>query len=189
MMKKTVIFMTLLLLIGTLSACGSSDKESASASAPETQEESEAENTAAEEEAEAESSDEEEVFQIETESDEQEDAADSSDFDIDLTELSSTMVYAEVYNMMYTPDEYLGKSVRMSGTFTVYEGEDRNYYACIIEDATACCSQGIEFVLDGDFSYPDDYPDIDSTITVSGIFDTYYEGQSRYAQLIDAELE
>ncbi|MCD8097746.1 MAG: hypothetical protein LUE31_06900 [Lachnospiraceae bacterium] len=170
MMKKTVIFMTLLLLTGTLSACGSSDKESASASAAETQEETEAE-----------SSDEEEVFQIETESDEQENAAGSSDFDIDLTELSSAMVYAEVYNMMYTPDEYLGKSVRMSGTFTVYEGEDRNYYACIIEDATACCSQGIEFVLDGDFSYPDDYPDIDSTITVSGIFDTYYEGQSRYA--------
>lgn len=33
--------------------------------------------------------------------------------DVDLTQLSSTMIYAEVYNMMVTPDEYVGKTVRM----------------------------------------------------------------------------
>lgn len=29
--------------------------------------------------------------------------------DVDLTVLSSTMVYAEVYDMVNTPDNYLGK--------------------------------------------------------------------------------
>ncbi|MCD7845811.1 MAG: hypothetical protein LUG57_08185 [Oscillospiraceae bacterium] len=116
-------------------------------------------------------------------------SAGTSSLDVDLTALSSTMVYAEVYNMMYTPDDYMGKTVRMTGTFAVYEGEGRNYYACIVADAAACCSQGIEFVLDGDYSYPEDYPALGSTITVSDVFDTYYEGEYMYVQLIDAAME
>ena len=36
--------------------------------------------------------------------------------DVDLTVLSSTMVYSEVYNMLlFTPDSYLGKTVKMMG--------------------------------------------------------------------------
>ena len=49
------------------------------------------------------------------------------------------------------------------------------YFACVIADATACCSQGIEFVPDGDYTYPE----LDSSITVSGIFDT--ENRLKYS--------
>lgn len=112
-------------------------------------------------------------------------------YDVDLTKLSSTMVYSEVYNMMTSPDDYLGKKVKMSGNLGVYQDQTTNklYYACLIADATACCSQGIEFVLDGDYSYPDDYPEINSIITVSGIFDTYEENGYTYCQLINAKME
>lgn len=112
-------------------------------------------------------------------------------YDVDLTKLSSTMVYSEVYNMMTAPNDYIGKKVKMSGNFGVYQDQSTNkyYYACLIADATACCSQGIEFVLDGDYSYPDDYPDINSIITVTGIFDTYEENGYTYCQLINAKLE
>ena len=41
--------------------------------------------------------------------------------DVDLTTLSSTMVYAEVFNMMMSPDDYIGKTIRMTGIFTVYQ--------------------------------------------------------------------
>lgn len=109
--------------------------------------------------------------------------------DVDLSSLSSTVVYSEVYNMMVGPEEYGGKRVRMTGTFGVYEGEERSYYSCLIADATACCSNGIEFVLSGDYSYPEDYPELGDTITVTGIFDTYIEGEYQYCQLIDAELD
>ncbi len=44
-------------------------------------------------------------------------------------------------------------------------------------------------MLDGDFSYPDDYPELGSTITISGVFDTYTEGEYMYVQLIDASME
>lgn len=36
--------------------------------------------------------------------------------DVDLTKLSSSMVYAEVFNMMVQPQDYVGKQVKMAGT-------------------------------------------------------------------------
>lgn len=108
--------------------------------------------------------------------------------DVDLTVLNSTMVYSEVYNMVTSPDSYLGKTVKMKGTFTYMKGDNRYYFACLIADATACCSQGIEFVLKKGGVFPDDYPRAGETITVVGIFDTYYEGESRYCQLKDAYM-
>ena len=109
--------------------------------------------------------------------------------DVDLTKMSSTMVYSEVYNMMALPDDYLGQTVRMKGQFQMYEGDGRNYYVVMIADALACCQQGMEFVLDGDYRYPEDYPDPGTEVTVTGVFDTYMEGEyMRFCQLIDATM-
>ena len=112
-------------------------------------------------------------------------AAASGQVDVDLTKMSATMVYSEVYNMLAVPDDYIGKTVRMSGKFQVYEGEGRNYYVVIIPDATACCQQGMEFIL----ADPDAYPEPGRDVTVTGVFDTYYEGEyMRFCQLIDATI-
>lgn len=110
----------------------------------------------------------------------------ASDIDTDLTVLSSTMVYSEVYNMMVNPDDYRGQTVRMTGQMAKYEDESTGnvYYACIVADATACCQQGIEFVL-GDGSA---YPEIGDEITVTGTFGTYDEGEYTYCQLSNAYL-
>lgn len=111
--------------------------------------------------------------------------------DVDLTQLSSTMVYAEVYNMMTTPEAYIGKTVKMDGTFAYYHDKttDQYYFACLIQDATACCSQGIEFVLADDHTFPDDYPEAGTDICVIGIFDTYQEGSNTYCTLRNARLQ
>lgn len=110
--------------------------------------------------------------------------------DVDLTVLSATMVYSEVFNMVMTPDDYIGKTVKMKGLFNYYHDEntDLSYYSCIIQDATACCSQGLEFVLAGDYTYPDDYPELGSEICVIGEFDTYLENESTYCTLRNARL-
>ncbi len=110
--------------------------------------------------------------------------------DIDLTVLSATMVYSEVYNMMVSPEEYIGKTIKMKGPFSFYHDEitDNNYFACIIQDATACCAQGIEFILTEDYSYPDDYPRADEEICVVGVFDTYLEDGYEYCTLRNAKL-
>ena len=122
-------------------------------------------------------------------------SADSAE--VDLTVLSSTMVYAEVYNMLYNdPESYLGKTVRARGEFSIYQlvvdgvlQPDPVAYACIIADATACCAEGMEFVLKDDLAYPDDYPEPGAEITVVGEFQAYEENGITGYHLINARLE
>ena len=95
--------------------------------------------------------------------------------DVDLTQLSSTMVYPEVYAMVYEPEQYLGKTIKMRGLFATQEYDGTRLYACIVQDATACCAQGLEFELSGEHVYPEDYPEPGMEITVIGTFDTYTE--------------
>lgn len=108
--------------------------------------------------------------------------------DTDLSAMSDTMAYAEMSNMITTPDKYKGKVVKAKGTFAVAEENGNTYFACLLNDATACCSQPLEFVLKDKRSYPADYPAIDSEITVVGVFGTYTEGANVYCQLSDAQL-
>ncbi|SHM45814.1 hypothetical protein [Ruminococcus flavefaciens] len=118
-------------------------------------------------------------------------AASISGYDVDLTELNSQMVYAQVYDMVANPDNYMGQKVRVRGNFSYFKDEQsgNEYFAVLISDATACCAQGIEFVLDGDYKYPDDYPSLDTMITVSGEFNYYKEGVNTYCQLLNAKIE
>jgi hypothetical protein len=117
--------------------------------------------------------------------------AEGAEIDVDLTALSSTMVYSEVYNMMSSPESYIGKTVKMKGLFAYYHDEatDAYYFACIIQDATACCASGIEFVPVASFDYPKDYPKNGAEVIVIGVFDTYLEGDARYCQLIAAQMK
>ena len=116
--------------------------------------------------------------------------------DVDLTVLSSTMVYSEVYNMLYFyPEDYYGKTVKANGIFVIYQmvvdgvtQPDPVAYACIIADATACCAEGMEFVLEGDYTYPDDYPELGAEITVIGEFQSYEENGMTWYHLVNARL-
>ena len=110
--------------------------------------------------------------------------------DVDLTVLSSTMVYAEVYNMMVRPDDYIGKVVKMRGPYyaSYYDETGKYYHYVIIEDATACCQQGLEFIWDGGHTYPDDYPENNKNIEVVGVFGSYEELGSTYYYLAAADI-
>lgn len=114
---------------------------------------------------------------------------------VDLTALSSTMVYAEVFAMMSSPEDYVGKTVKMQGIFSkgqLYAAGSLNdggtVFACVIQDATACCAQGIPFELAGDHTYPQDYPELGDTITVVGTFEIHEQEGMQFCRLRDAEL-
>lgn len=111
--------------------------------------------------------------------------------ELDLTVLSSTMVYSEVFNMLTMPEEYVGKTVIIKGQFTSYEDPDTKirYFGCIIADATACCSQGLEFVLAGNHFYPQDYPNDGDEITIKGTFEIQEESEYKYIVIADAVME
>ena len=103
--------------------------------------------------------------------------------------MSDTMAYAEFTNILNAPDKYKGKTIKAKGTFAVAQENGNTYFACMLTDATACCSQPLEFVLaDATRKYPADYPAVDSQITVVGKFGTYSEGANVYYQLSDAQL-
>ncbi len=110
-----------------------------------------------------------------------------SGIDIDLTQLSATMVYSEVFQMMYYPENYVGKSVKMEGLYDHYHDDNtgKDYYACIIQDATACCAQGIEFRLT-DGNYPEENVE---NVIVEGIFSLYDENGTTYCTLTNAVLD
>ena len=122
--------------------------------------------------------------------------ASANGVEVDLTMLSSTMVYSEVYNMLYNdPESYLGKTVRARGEFSIYQlvvdgvlQPDPVAYACIISDAAACCAEGMEFVLEGDLTYPDDYPELGTEITIIGEFQSYEENGMTWYHLVNARL-
>lgn len=107
---------------------------------------------------------------------------------MDLSAMSTTMAMAQLTAMQCEPESYLGQTIKMRGTFAVGYGEARNYYYCLIADATACCQQGLEFLWDG-HAFPDDYPEPGTEIIIEGVFDTYLEDGHEYMQLINASME
>ena len=110
--------------------------------------------------------------------------------DLDLSGMSGTVVYAQVYNMLYDPDAYLGKIIRMAGYYNYYDDQAHGvvYHACIVPDATACCAKGIEFVWAGEHAWPDEYPEIGTDIIVTGKLEMYVEDGIKYLHLINADL-
>lgn len=110
--------------------------------------------------------------------------------DMDLTTMSSTMVYANVYSLISYPDDYLGQTIKMEGVSSSFHSETNGnyYFACVIQDAAACCSQGIEYELTEEFINPDDYPSDGDQICVVGVFDMYEEDGMYYVTLRDAQL-
>lgn len=107
--------------------------------------------------------------------------------DVDLTSMSSVMVYSEVYNMLGSPESYIGKTIKMKGQYTSYENPDtgRVYHACIVKDATACCAQGLEFTLAENHS---EYPSDGDEVTVIGTFSVYQEGYFLFGELADSRF-
>ncbi|MBQ9625313.1 MAG: hypothetical protein IJR47_04310, partial [Clostridia bacterium] len=76
--------------------------------------------------------------------------------DVDLTKMSSTLIYSEVSNMMDSPNIYIGKVIKINGKCNIIDdpSTSKRYYTCIVQDATACCAKGIEFETDDKSSYP-----------------------------------
>ena len=108
--------------------------------------------------------------------------------DIDLLSMSNTMVYTVVYSIVVSPEEFVGKTIRMRGQSLNYRDETTGtvYHSCVIQDATACCSQGIEYVLTNSGNYP---AKDGEKITVTGKLETYSVGDFLYCTLKNATIE
>ena len=107
---------------------------------------------------------------------------------VDLTQLSDTMAFSEVFVIAQTPENYLGRRIIIQGQYANYFNEAANvyYHNILITDATACCAQGLEFIWNGEHAAPADYPPVNSEIRLDGIYKSYEEnGKTYYALFVD----
>lgn len=104
--------------------------------------------------------------------------------DVDLTKLSSTMVYAEVYNIVNYPDDYEGKTIKLKGSYfgTFVEESGQYFHAVVIADAIGCCAQGLDFVITGagdNFVYPNEGDEIE----MIGVIESYVDEGTTYYRI------
>ena len=108
--------------------------------------------------------------------------------EIDLTGMSSTMVYSYIYNMVTAPDDFIGQRFRIRGVYDeqYWEQTSLTYHYLVSADAPACCAQGLEFVLTDPNAA---YPQVGEEFEISGIFGTYEEEGNLYIQIAADNLE
>ena len=92
--------------------------------------------------------------------------------DVDLTVLSKTIAFAELINMQKNPEDYLGKIIKIRGSYYAAYSEKIGAYRnnIIVSDASYCCEQGMRFLWTGEHSYPEDYPYDNASIELIGEF-------------------
>ena len=102
-------------------------------------------------------------------------STDNVKIDIDMTKMSVTMIYSQIFNMLIMPEEYENKTIKVSGAFEVYPNEEGEIdcFTLTVMDATACCKEGLDFIWLGDHSYPADYPKQGDEITITGKYKTF----------------
>ncbi|MBE5808541.1 MAG: hypothetical protein E7317_09415 [Clostridiales bacterium] len=107
--------------------------------------------------------------------------------DLDLSQVSAVVAFAQVSDMYARPWAYLHSIVRVrgvTGRFVKANGEACDMIS--VSDASGCCSQGLEFTLAGDLGTAGTYGD---EATVTGRFETYEEDGCAYIRLADAYFE
>ncbi len=105
--------------------------------------------------------------------------------DIDLTKMNATMIYSIIYDLMVKPNDYYGKTLMVDGYFDTVLNEQLGvrYFFVVVPDATACCAQGLEFLLPDGKKYPEDYPEPGAGIRVRGVLGNYEEAGQPYAYI------
>ena len=109
--------------------------------------------------------------------------------DIDLSQVNSIVVFSQVSNMYTGPWNYLDAIIRISGTLSFFDDTDgRRYSMVMVQDASACCAQGIEFESD-DQGLSENSLSEDDKIIVTGRFKLYQEDGYSRIYLVDAVVE
>jgi hypothetical protein len=92
--------------------------------------------------------------------------------DYDLSNMNFTMISSFFFQMLLEPEKYENKVFKIKGKFQSFENEENPsalpYFSVIMNDVTMCCQEGIDFVWEGNHSWPADYPEQDQEITIIG---------------------
>ncbi len=109
--------------------------------------------------------------------------------DLDLSFYSASVIFGKINEIAENYEDYIGQVIKIKGVYNKFYNprDDYFYFVCIVQDQTACCSSGLEFILKDEYQYPDDYPIEEKEIIVTGILETYDEGSQKFLHLVNAE--
>lgn len=122
--------------------------------------------------------------------------------DFDFPAMNRVMRQTYSYRLAANLREFEGKVLRLGGLFLVRTDEDdgKRFYGCLVGEAggCSCCSVlgVLEFIPKGDLRWPDDFPAVESAITITGRLAMFEEGDMEKRQgiyhiprLVDAVFE
>jgi len=111
--------------------------------------------------------------------------------DVDLTVLSETVLSAELMNIIVNSDDYIGKTIRVAGTYfyIFYEPTGQIYHYVITKQGDACCQEGLEFIWNGEHVFPDDYPATGTPIELIGVFSRDESESIRFFYLATDDIQ
>ncbi len=91
--------------------------------------------------------------------------------DYDFTKMSSTITYAQIYDMMWNPDFYVGKVLKVQGVYysKYFDDISSEQHYVVINDALGCCPQGLEFIVTEEEN--PSFPQADSLVEIYGTFE------------------
>lgn len=121
-----------------------------------------------------------------------------SKVDLDFTRMGAIMRQTHTYRLSAFPTEFEGKTLRIPGRFLtrVDETDGKRYFGCLLADpgGCSCCAPGavLEFVPVESYKWPDDFPETERRITVSGRLKMFEvkEKDTMFSipRLVDAEI-
>lgn len=99
----------------------------------------------------------------------------------DMSRMSATMAYAQLYNIFMEQEKYVGQTLRMRGQYAPMRDENgqAKYHFIMVYDNAACCELGLEFI----WLSPGAYPKDQSLIELTGVFDICNDGGEKFCVL------
>ena len=93
-----------------------------------------------------------------------------SDVDIDLSELSLSIIQTEYSQIVSNATDYSGKTIRAYGSYYTlfFDDTGKHSHYIIVVPGDECCRLGFEFRRDGDYVFPQDYPSENAIILITG---------------------
>jgi len=112
-------------------------------------------------------------------------SSDGVDVDIDLSELSMTLIEAEYQRIVSSSEEYKGKTIKLYGSYQAMQIDNDGNVAhfIIVIPGDECCQMGFEFKRDESYSFPDDYPSQNSMILITGKLDKHERFGASYTYI------
>jgi hypothetical protein len=104
---------------------------------------------------------------------------------LDLTQLSSTVLSAEINKIYRNPSDYLGMMVKVSGVYflSLSLSDNQAFHYIITKAGDACCMEGFEFILAETVAETVGYPVDQARIEVIGILSEMEMEGMRYYYL------